>query len=189
MTVTAISGDTIRVRWIDNSTNEAAFEVNNGDHSATIGANVTSYDWGGLTPGTYMCFRVRAVNSAGVSRFAPTSSPFYRCTTTPVAATPDPPAFVYPTDGQSLGFDGAYMFKVTAVSGASGYLYGFFQNGSMVWENYRGEGRLSGTEYAIWPATEAHSRFNVGDVEVWVRALVDGQWTEARIVTIQLANG
>jgi hypothetical protein len=186
VTVTAVSANTIRVRWTDNSTNETRFEINNGDRSVTANANATSYNWGGLGPGTYMCFRVRAVNSAGASPFAPTGSPYYRCTTTPVEAMPDPPSYVYPTNGQTLDYEGAYMFKVTAVFGASGYLFGFFQGGVMVWENYRDEGSLSGTEYAIWPGTEAHSRFQVGNVAVWARANVGGQWTEARIITIHL---
>jgi hypothetical protein len=185
VTVTAVGADTIRVRWADDSRNEARFEVNNGDRSAA--ANATSYNWGELSPGTYMCFRVRAVGSAGASPFGPPSSPYYRCTTTPTEAMPDPPSHVYPTKGQNLDYDGAYMLKVTAVSGASGYLFGFFQGGAMVWENYRDEGALSGTAYAIWPGTEAHSQFRIGAVDVWVRALVGGQWTEARIITIHLA--
>ena len=80
------------------------------------------------------------------------------------------------------------MFKVTAVPGASGYLFGFFQGGALVWENYRDEATLSGTEYAIWPGTTGHSRFRAGDADVWVRALVGGRWTDARIITIHLAD-
>jgi hypothetical protein len=99
----------------------------------------------------------------------------------------DPPSFVYPANGQTLDFAGAYMVKVSAVAGASGYLFGFFQNGTMVWENYRDEGALSGPEYAIWPDTAAHAGFHVGAADVWVRALVSGHWTEARIITIHLA--
>jgi hypothetical protein len=97
------------------------------------------------------------------------------------------PEYVYPTDGQSLDYDGTYRFKVTPVRDSSGYLFGFFQDGDMVWENYRDEGRLSGTEYEIEPGTTAHSRFHTGKVEVWVRAYVDDQWTDAAIITIRLS--
>ena len=76
---TAVNGTTIRVSWSDTSNNETSFEVNNGIVSRTAAANTTSLDWTGLTPGTYMCFRVRALNSAGSSSFVPQSS--YVCTT------------------------------------------------------------------------------------------------------------
>lgn len=96
------------------------------------------------------------------------------------------PTFVYPQDGQRLDYGGSYMFKVTPVYGASGYLFGFFQNGRMVWENYRDEYELSGTEYAVHPDNPGHNMFRPGPVDVWVRALVDDRWTEATIITIYL---
>lgn len=106
----------------------------------------------------------------------------------PDAGSPalDGPRFVYPENGQTLDYEGAYLFKVKPVPGASGYLWGFFQGGEMVWENYANERKLSGTEYGIHPGTSAHKRFAKGDVEVWVRGLVDGEWTDATIITIHL---
>jgi hypothetical protein len=96
------------------------------------------------------------------------------------------PSYICPLDQQTLAFGSAYTFRVTSVVGASGYLFGFFQNGAMVWENYRDEGHLSGTEYSILPRTRAHASFHSGQVDVWVRALVNGAWTDARIITIYL---
>ncbi|HEU4325875.1 MAG TPA: hypothetical protein VFS21_22235 [Roseiflexaceae bacterium] len=104
----------------------------------------------------------------------------------PVAAAAPGPSFVYPSNGQTLDYAGSYLFKVNPVPGASGYLWGFFQNGVMVWENYRDEGRLSGTEYGIHPGTFAHSRFARGWTQVWCRALVNGQWTDATVIWIYL---
>jgi lysophospholipase L1-like esterase len=98
----------------------------------------------------------------------------------------DGPSFVYPKNGQTLNYEGAYLFKVKPVPGASGYLWGFFQGGKMVWENYRYERKLSGTEYAIRPRTPAHKKFVKGKVAVWVRGLVNGKWTKATIITIYL---
>jgi hypothetical protein len=103
-----------------------------------------------------------------------------------VAAATDGPRFVYPENGQTLDYEGAYVFKVKPVEGASEYLWGFFQGGKMVWENYADERKLSGTEYSIQPGTSAHKRFVEGDVDVWVRGLVDEKWTDATIITIRL---
>ena len=96
------------------------------------------------------------------------------------------PVFIYPTDGQTLDYEGSYLFKVQPIASAEGFLWGFFQNGVMVWENYRDEGVLSGNEYGIHPGTIAHSKFAPGDVEVWVRAAINGQWTDATVITIHL---
>lgn len=96
------------------------------------------------------------------------------------------PVFVYPVDGQTLGYKGSILFKVQPVDGASGYLYGLFQDGKAVWENYHDEHTLSGTEYGIAPDSPGHNAINPGLLQVWVRALVNGQWTEATIINIHL---
>jgi uncharacterized delta-60 repeat protein len=96
------------------------------------------------------------------------------------------PVFIYPIDGQTLDYEGSYLFKVNPIPSAEGFLWGFFQNGVMVWENYRDEGTLSGNEYWIHPGSIAHSKFAPGDVEVWVRASIKGQWTDATVITIHL---
>lgn len=107
--------------------------------------------------------------------------------TAPAQSQPEAgPTFVYPQDGQTLDFGGAYMFKVNPVDQATGYLFGLFQNGTMVWENYRDEHQLSGTEYAVQPDSPGHSAFVRGPVQVWVRALVNNQWTNATIININL---
>ena len=51
------------------------FEINNGVVSRDVGANTKTYLWGGLAPGTYMCFKIRAYNSAGDSAGIPASPP------------------------------------------------------------------------------------------------------------------
>ena len=89
LTATADDSQHIRLNWRDNSNNESGFEINNGVVSRKVGANSTTYTWGGLTPGTYMCFRIRAYNSAGDSAWEPDVSPWYRCATTPVAPIKD----------------------------------------------------------------------------------------------------
>jgi len=100
--------------------------------------------------------------------------------------TPFRPAFIFPVDGQTLDYEGAYLFKVAPVPRADGYLWGFFQNGVKVWENQRDEGTLSSNEYGIQPGTEAHSKFSVGEVKVWVRVLIDNKFSDPAIIAIQL---
>jgi hypothetical protein len=66
----------IRLQWTDSATNENGFTTINGSTSRSAGANATMYDWGGLAPGTYMCFKVRA--------YDPPAQQNWICTTTPV---------------------------------------------------------------------------------------------------------
>ena len=81
---TVLSGTQIRVSWNDTSGNESGFRIHNGVTSVTVGANVTSYTWGGLSPGTYMCFAVQSFNVSGASAYTP-----WACTTIPaLPATP-----------------------------------------------------------------------------------------------------
>ncbi|BCJ75852.1 hypothetical protein CS0771_53960 [Catellatospora sp. IY07-71] len=86
-TAVVASGTSIRVGWADRSTNEIGFEISNGSTSQVVGANSTTFTWGGLANGTYMCFRVRSYNLAGYSAWTA-----YACTTTPtVPAAPTSP--------------------------------------------------------------------------------------------------
>lgn len=88
LTATAVDQHDIKLTWHDNSSNETGFEINNGVTSRNTGANSTTYTWGGLAPGTYMCFKIRSYSSAGDSAWDPSASPYYVCTTTP---KPSPP--------------------------------------------------------------------------------------------------
>ncbi|WP_344611162.1 fibronectin type III domain-containing protein, partial [Dactylosporangium salmoneum] len=85
LTAEAVSPTAIRLQWTDNSDNETGFTVINGSASRNAGANATAYTWDGLSPGTYMCFKVRAVNAAGVSPYTPSAQESWACTTTPAA--------------------------------------------------------------------------------------------------------
>ncbi|HET8630681.1 MAG TPA: hypothetical protein VFL91_24955 [Thermomicrobiales bacterium] len=87
-----------------------------------------------------------------------------------------------PHDGQPIDYAGSYLFAVRPVSGADGYLWGFKQNGSVVWEDHGSE------QYGIPPGTPAHAKFHMGAVEVLVRANICGAWTQVGAITISL-NG
>lgn len=114
----------------------------------------------------------------------PTPTPIPTPTSFPSLQAPE---MVYPQNGQTLDLEGAYMFKVRPVVGASRYLFGFFQNGVMIFENQRDVKTLSSNgEFAIWESDPAHAKFRAGEVKVTVRALVNNRWTGTREITIIL---
>lgn len=97
------------------------------------------------------------------------------------------PTMVYPQNNQTLDLEGAYSFKVKPVLGSTGYLFGFFQDGKAVFENYANLRTLSPNgEFTISESMPVHSKFHAGKVTVWIRALVNNQWTDARIITVNL---
>jgi hypothetical protein len=90
VSVTAISHDTVRIAWTDNSDTETGFRVrrlvNGVLDLRTVPANTTSYDWAGLPPDTQVCFQVMAFNLGGQSSGVP--SGLSACATTlPAPAT------------------------------------------------------------------------------------------------------
>jgi hypothetical protein len=75
----ATSSSTIHVTWNDVSGGAGQFVVSNGNvSSANLSAGTTSYDWGGLSSGTYMCFTVTAKTATTQSAWSA-----YACATTP----------------------------------------------------------------------------------------------------------
>lgn len=125
--------------------------------------------------------KVPSVNSEGYALIVenPVATP------TPPPAIPAP-KFEFPVDGQVLDFEGYYILQVFAVNGATGYRWSFEQNGQLIWDNERDEGKLDGVTYVIAPDTTAHNRFVTGAVKVIARAQVDGKWSEPGVITIQL---
>lgn len=88
-TATAVDDSQIDESWTDNSGDEDGFEVQialdsgftDGLQTDTVGANVTSKSWTGLSDGTTYYTRVRAFNTSGSSSWSNTDS----ATTTAVA--------------------------------------------------------------------------------------------------------
>lgn len=105
-----------------------------------------------------------------------------------------PPVFDYPLNGQTLGCDsngstGSLLFRVLPIDHADWYQWSFFQNGELVWENYRDEGFFSPNEYGIHEDGVAHTRLSCGNMDVVVRASIDGTWTNAVVITVVLVEG
>ncbi|WP_165818498.1 fibronectin type III domain-containing protein, partial [Frankia canadensis] len=70
VTVTGVGAGAARVSWTDTSSDETGFDVAKGSETRHAGPNATSFDWGGLGSGP-ACFKVRSVNAAGTSAWAP----------------------------------------------------------------------------------------------------------------------
>ena len=96
------------------------------------------------------------------------------------------PVFDYPIQGQILGYGGSYIFRVNPIANAQEYSWKFIQNGVLVWDNTMDEEPIATNEYGIHPDSVAHTKFVTGAVQVRVRALVDGQWTDETFITIFL---
>lgn len=74
LTATYMGGNSIRLNWIDNASNESGFEIFRSDGVSgnfqfltSVAANTTSYDNSGLADETTYWYRIRAVNAIGVS--------------------------------------------------------------------------------------------------------------------------
>ncbi len=92
LTATPIDSGTIRLRWSDDSANEEGFTIINGATSREVGANAASYDWAGLAPETYQCFKIRAFNPWGTSDYHPAAAMEWVCATSLTGVGPAAPA-------------------------------------------------------------------------------------------------
>jgi hypothetical protein len=97
------------------------------------------------------------------------------------------PLLISPKEGQDISYAGDWIFNIQpSPYYADSYLWGFFQNGVLVWENLRDEKKLSGTQYTISSTSLAHSKFAPGKLTVVVRAQIGRIWTPANQITVTL---
>ena len=100
---TANSSSQITLTWVDASSNETGFSIEQSTSGgayavvATVGANVTSYVNTGLSASTTYTYRVRASNTGGYSAYSPTTS---GTTFVPVPATPGNPVAIANSSSQ-----------------------------------------------------------------------------------------
>lgn len=88
LTATASANGVVTLGWLDNASDETAFAVERKTGAtgtwaqvATVAANVTSYQDGGVASGTTYVYRVRASNSYGSSAYSTEAS-----VTTPISS-------------------------------------------------------------------------------------------------------
>jgi hypothetical protein len=113
LSANALSADSARLAWADNSTDEAGFKLERSGNGvdfaeiATLGAGSVSFTDNGLTARVTYWYRVRAFNSAGRSNYSATVA-----VTMPDVA-PAPPAEVKALDNS----DGSATVSWTDASG------------------------------------------------------------------------
>jgi len=84
VTAQGVNSSSIQITFVDQANNETAFQFWNGNVIRTVLAEVpgtgstVAWDWTGLAPHTYMCFKVRTYNDYGASAWAPANG--WACT-------------------------------------------------------------------------------------------------------------
>jgi hypothetical protein len=119
----------------------------------------------------------------------------------PVKAAEPGPEWMSPRDGEQIPYINPELtFRVAPIPNATQYLYGFFENGKMVWENYANERHLDGTTYILRRGSAGHRALGSGangnvswPLQLWVRGYVnDGggrfHWSEASIINVRLVG-
>ena len=94
------------------------------------------------------------------------------------------PVFLYPADKQIVGDRFPWQFKVQPIANAQEFSWSVFQHGRMLSEQIKRG--TKGNEFEISPGGRAYSQIDVGDpIEVRVRALIAGKWTDPTIITVR----
>jgi hypothetical protein len=116
-----------------------------------------------------------------------------------VAAEPGPP-WITPHNGDTIPFPNDLYFQVGAIPRSVGYLYGFFENGTAVWENWANEHHLDGTTYPLPLGSPGHRALGSGargqvswPLQIWVRGYIDDgggnyHWSDADIINVTLVG-
>jgi len=133
--------------------------------------------------------------------------PIFTVTSKPAAGTgSDPrqqdrgPSWVAPTAGAAIPYENDLILEAAPIAGAREYLFGFFENGQPVWENYANERRLDGPIYVLPHGSAGHRALGQGangrpswPLQLWVRGYVhDGEdryhWSEASVIDVTLVG-
>ncbi len=141
LAVNPISPFMIRLTWANasspNQTPATGIEVSNGVTSQFVLAGTKSFDWSGLSPGTYMCFDVRSYNSFGDSWWEPDASPWYQCTSTPpVGSWPGTTGPYYANQYYGYPYPNAPVCQPDGTNCAQD-IWGFYQGQCTSWVAYR----------------------------------------------------
>lgn len=107
--------------------------------------------------------------------------------TEPVSAPITIPVIIYPQNTQTLDLEGSYMFKIEPIEGASGYLFGLFQNNVLIYENWRDDKILSSDgKFNLSANHPFHAKFTAGPMKVMIRTQINNKWSDAKTITVNL---
>jgi len=94
-------------------------------------------------------------------------------------------SFAIPMDGATLNYD-ELVFQVNPITGAEGYSWTFIQDDIVVWDTMKDEQKLTDIKYRIPPTGKLIEKFNPGELQIQVKARINGVWTEPSTITIFL---
>jgi hypothetical protein len=80
----------------------------------------------------------------------------------------------------------ALCFQINPVPNAEGYAWIFIQNGHILWDTIKDEQKLADTEYSIPETGSVSDKFSPGELQVLVKARINGVWTEPETITVNL---
>jgi len=132
--VALLTSTAVRVSWSDSATNESGYVIQRSDIPVGTGvstamwpyktaANVTSYDFSGLTAGSQVCFAVASFNTTGVSKFSE-----WGCInlSNPGGAVAPPPDATLSCDGVVVkNLSTGVLFKISVGASNAGRLLAF----------------------------------------------------------------
>jgi hypothetical protein len=114
-------------------------------------------------------------------------------TDAPAGAAEPGPKWLDPRNGDQLSATSKVSLQVAAMPGADWYLYGFFENGRMVWESWASEHLKATTRYTLPDAgrqalAAAANGKKSWPVQLWARGYLHDHWSEASIITVTLTT-
>ena len=110
------------------------------------------------------------------------------------------PEWISPTSAANVPYPNDLIFEVAPISGAREYLFGFFENGQAVWENYANERRLDAPTYVLPYGSDGHRALGLETagrtswpLQLWARGYIhDGgdqyHWSEATIIDVTVVG-
>jgi hypothetical protein len=136
VTATAYSTSVIKITFTNEADNETAFLFYNGVTTATYNSHseppagaTFSVLWGGLAPGTYMCFKVAAYNEWGRSAYVPSS---WACASTMSGTAPPAPSDVNWTPCYTPIFGGLSTMGIVWEESGSWDAFRIYKSGTLI---------------------------------------------------------
>jgi len=168
LTVSAPSSQLTHLAWTDRSGGTAQYQIDNGTASMITSAGAASFDWGGESPGTRTCFRIRAITGNGASAWVPGGSPGWSCATTPAVSceksgdAPDSSGYLDLYHGTSLA--SAQAITASGIDPSRGHPYTDFGSGFYVTTSLAQAQAWANANYAGQSPSVIHYRIRYSEL-------------------------